>query len=97
MATSDGFRCERGEMSLSKALQQALLDCYSKETRRPEERRFGFRVGGQWFCPGCGVATTEEDGFVRCPRCTRSLNEFIPQLVELHPHRRPGEEGSSLR
>lgn len=78
--------CLRGQMGLSNHLEQGLTECFVLKNRKPKEFKFSFLVGGKWFCPGCGVLTIEEDGFVRCPQCDFSLNEFIHELVELHPH-----------
>jgi hypothetical protein len=80
-------RCAPGDMWLSEKLAGALRECYVENVRSPRERPFPARVGGEWFCPGCGIKTTEESvGDVRCPQCKRSLAEFIHALVELHPH-----------
>jgi hypothetical protein len=78
--------CEAGDMSLSKKLGDALRECYVDNVRSPRERPFPARVGGTWFCPGCGIEAAEEShGNVRCPQCLKSLAEFIDALVELHP------------
>ena len=80
-------RCAPGDMWLSEKLAGALRECYVENARSPRERPFPARVGGEWFCPGCGVKTAEASaGDVRCPQCKRSLAEFIHALVELHPH-----------
>jgi rubrerythrin len=84
----DGYlTCVRGRMELSSRLESRFTECYVSKSDRPRESQLPFRVGGTWYCPGCGVPTVEEDGFVRCPQCRLSLNEFIAALVELHPHR----------
>ena len=81
-------RCAPGAMRLSEHLTRALDDCYVKNVRAPREGRLPFRVGGTWYCPGCGVMLEEPSvGEVRCPACKRSLVEFIRHLVELHPHK----------
>ena len=80
--------CERGEMALSQHLERGLTECFVDRTRIPRAAPLSFRVGGSWSCPGCGVAMAEiEPGLVVCSKCGLSLGEFIPQLVELHPHR----------
>ena len=80
-------------MGLSQHLERRLTECFILRVDTPREFKFSFNVGGSWFCPGCGVPTVEEGGFVRCPQCELSLNEFIHALVELHPHvRRYGEK-----
>ena len=78
-------------MGLSESLEKRLTECYVSRLDAPRERRLSIQVGGQWFCPGCGVPTIEDDGFLRCPRCKLALNEFIFQLVEIHPHKRKGD------
>jgi predicted RNA-binding Zn-ribbon protein involved in translation (DUF1610 family) len=38
-------------------------------------------------CPGCGVMAEESTpGDLRCPKCARSLVEFVHSLIERHPH-----------
>jgi hypothetical protein len=68
-------------------MAQALTECFEERTRIPRDFAFSFEVGGAWFCPGCGVQAHETEGRIVCPRCSRSLNEFIHSLVDLHPHR----------
>jgi len=80
--------CEAGEMYLSQRLTHRLEECYVAKIERPREFQFSFQVGGDWFCPGCGVRTPEESGVVRCPECGLSINEFIHELVERSPHKR---------
>ncbi len=80
--------CRRGEMQLSRDLQRRMTECYLTEVRRPSDAPYNHSVGGAWFCPACGVGATEVTrGDLRCPRCSRSLAEFVYALVELHPHR----------
>lgn len=78
--------CASGEMYLSEHLTNRLEECYIVKVSIPCELKFSFQVGGKWFCPGCGVQETEFDGFVRCPVCDLSLNEFIYELIERSPH-----------
>ena len=81
------FRCVRGDMPLSGHLAKRLYACFVGKSEQPEDKQFGSRYGGQWFCPGCGVPMEEETpGAVRCPQCSRNLGKFLYQLVELHPH-----------
>src|SRR5687767_1339179 len=86
------FTCLKGQMGLSKNLERGLMECFVYTTRKPKEFSFSFLVGGKWFCPGCGVLTKEKDGFVQCPQCNLSLNEFIHTLVELHSHLEEGQK-----
>jgi rubrerythrin len=84
------FLCERGEMELSKYMAERLYSCFVSKTEEPEAFRFteaGYRFGGRWFCPGCGVLMNEkEPGAVRCPQCGRNIGKYLHQLIELHPH-----------
>ena len=81
--------CVRGNMPLSPKLNRDFHDCFATNTRQPRESHWKNRIGGAWYCPGCGVRTTEEEpGVVRCPSCKRNLGEFLLHLIELHPHRR---------
>jgi uncharacterized Zn finger protein (UPF0148 family) len=78
--------CVAGGMGLSQSLEQSFHDCYVSQVRKPNESTFKGRVGGKWFCPGCGVPLVEESGAIRCPTCKRSLNEFLRPLFDTHPH-----------
>lgn len=78
--------CLKGNMGLSQNLECELTECFILKNRKPKEVKLSFLVGGEWFCPGCGISMEEKDGFIRCPKCSLSLNEFIYVLVEVHPH-----------
>jgi hypothetical protein len=86
------FICERGEMDLSERLGQSLIDCYIENTRKPKVFNYGgdviySRIGGNWFCPGCGIKIIETSpAKLICSSCDKNLLEFIYQLVELHVH-----------
>jgi rubrerythrin len=84
------FRCERGEMELSPFMAERLYSGFVSKTEEPEDFRFtqaGYRFGGKWICPGCGVLMHEEEpGAVRCPQCRRNIGKYLRQLIELHPH-----------
>ena len=81
------LECERGGMPLSADLERRLRECYVQGVRMPRPEPLRYRVGDRWFCPGCGVRVTQANpGDIRCPKCERSLGEFIYALVELHPH-----------
>ena len=79
--------CVPGEMPLSQRMQQSLIECFVDQSRMPREAKARADVGGTWFCPGCGVRVEEKEGRLVCPSCSRSLNEFLFALIELHPHR----------
>jgi hypothetical protein len=78
--------CSQGNMYLSQHLSERLEVCFIKRTELPRELKFSHQVGGEWFCPGCGVEAIEENGSVDCPDCRLSLNEFIHELIERSPH-----------
>jgi hypothetical protein len=78
--------CRRGDMPLSNRLSAAFEDQYVLKIRATEYRPAALRWGGVWYCPGCGVRLEERDGLVACHECGRSLNEFLHELIELHPH-----------
>ena len=87
------LKCEPGDMPLSADLERRLRECYVDSSRLPRSEPLRYKVGGTWFCPGCGVPTREASpGDVRCPVCGRALGEFLYPLVELHPHRPPRSE-----
>ena len=92
-STPDGMlKCQRGDMILAAELAKRLRDCYVDSVRRPKDGAFTYaglprRTGGIWFCPGCGVSIPEESpGNLTCPKCSRSVVEFVYALIERHPH-----------
>jgi rubrerythrin len=85
--TSTGLICQSGEMKVTKELEKRLRECYVLKSRIPRETSLNFTIGGQWYCPQCGVTTVEKEGNIYCPKCKLSLNEFIFSLVERHYHR----------
>jgi hypothetical protein len=93
MEEKDGtFECVGGKMELSQNMAKDLYAAFVEKSVEPPEFAFtpgfGSRFGGKWHCPGCGVRMKEESpGVVRCPQCRRNLGRYIPQLVELHPHK----------
>ena len=96
VGANGALSCKRGGMDLSKHLERQLRECYVERIRVPRDDPFAVEIGGQWFCPGCGVRAVEtHPGDLRCPRCRYSLREFIRELIELHPHA-AGAVGSGL-
>jgi hypothetical protein len=81
------YKCLRGDMELSRNLADQLSACFVAKTEEPGEA-VTFKVGGQWFCPGCGIALKVEiPGTASCPQCGRTIGRSLMfQLVELHPH-----------
>ena len=86
LETTDGLVCQNGKMEVTVELEERLRKCYILKLRKPQEMPFSFLVGGNWFCPQCGILAIEENGSIRCPKCKLSINEFIHSLVEHHPH-----------
>lgn len=85
--TRDGstLECVPGQMELSVALRDQLAEVFVHRRRHAES--IDARLGGAWFCPGCGMPMTEGEGGVRCPRCGELLGRAVFALIELHPHR----------
>jgi hypothetical protein len=92
IASGETMKCVKGEMELSQRLFSGLRECYIENTRSPKDITFTHNgkahpIGGRWFCPACGVKIAEAiTGVLKCPKCTRSVVEFIFDLIELHPH-----------
>jgi len=82
----DRVVCHHGNMELTKILEERLREVYVLKLRKSQDIQFSFKVGGKWFCPQCGIETLEEDGYIHCPNCKISMNEFISMLVEIHYH-----------
>ncbi len=78
--------CPEGDMHLSENLEKGFTEVFLERTRTPVLKPVSFKIGGTWFCPKCGNQMLEAEGVVHCLSCKLSLNEFIVQLVELHPH-----------
>jgi len=79
-------------MELSQFMAERLYSGFVSKTEQPEDFRIadeGYRFGGQWFCPGCGVLMNEETpGAVKCPQCKRNIGStcgnwwnYIPTQV----------------
>lgn len=82
--------CKRGDMQLSEWLRVQLVRRFeSPEAGEADvQSPMSFVVGGEWYCPRCGVRMDEADGYIRCRSCGGTLNGLIMALVERHPHRR---------
>lgn len=78
--------CVKGNMVLSEWLYHSLNSVFITGSSTMEQKRLGFIVGGNWYCPADGSLMIEEDGFVICPVCKKVLNGFFFDLVERHPH-----------
>jgi len=79
--------CRAGAMELAPAVAQGLSEVFIARSRKSVSRPVSFPIGGNWFCPGCGIQMEERSGMLSCPQCYNSLNEFVVALVEAHPHR----------
>ncbi len=83
-------RCIPGDMDLAPAFAAVLRhwvdhpESRESNARGPSPDRF---YGDTWFCPACGVPTTEADGHVRCTCCHGPLDGFMWDLIEKHPHK----------
>ena len=82
------LRCQVGGMELSEQLRKKLTECYVDQVRVPshlppvealvsEEER--------WHCPQCARVLTGKP-LLSCESCGKYLNEFLFELIELHPH-----------
>lgn len=78
--------CLAGNMPLAPRTESRLSSAFVERTWTPSAEALPFRVGGRWYCPGCGVRMITEAHDVRCPRCALHLNEFLVELIELHSH-----------
>jgi hypothetical protein len=88
MSVADGtLKCERGDMALSERLCEDFLDVYVRRTKTSSERPLSFKAGGSWYCPENGRPLVEKNGMIRCDQCGNALNQFIYQLIEVHPHK----------
>jgi hypothetical protein len=86
MVVKDGeVTCLPGDIRLSQKMHDGLSEVFIARTRRG--RAHPFPWGGRWFCPGCGGPMKTDSEHVRCETCGEYLDEFIYQLVEVHPHR----------
>ena len=81
------FMCASGQMHLSRSLHDALSEVFVAHARHANAHALEW--GSGWFCPGCGVPMNSDTEHVRCPKCGELLDEFLRELVELHPHREP--------
>ena len=87
MSTDGELQCTRGDMQLSKHLEQRLREVYELDLRFPEKHVLDKERGG-WFCPKCGVRLERSAEVYACPNCSRTIGEFVFELIELHPHHR---------
>ena len=81
------LRCVAGDLPLSPYLERVLRERFGAgRPDAPSGPRPGFKVGGLWFCPRCGIpmAGAEE---MTCGSCGGTLADLAHHLVELHPHR----------
>jgi hypothetical protein len=73
-------------MPFAQRTAERLYAAFVERTKTPSPEPLPFPVGGQWYCPGCGVRMITEPHDVHCPRCALRLNPFLVELVELHSH-----------
>lgn len=84
LETVDGMTCQRSGMVMSRRLRDGLSEVFITRVRAGRRSRDDVRLGGNFHCPGCGTAMHDAE----CPSCGGVLDEFIWQIVELHPHQR---------
>ena len=78
--------CRRGGMELSPHMEERLCAAFVHGTDEPSRSPVRYRVGGRWYCPGCGVPAVTGEHSVACSRCGKHLTPFLVELVELHSH-----------
>ena len=83
----DTFVCRRGEMDLTQVVAAGFIHGAEAPEEAANPRPLSFRVGGDWFCPWCAARMRESRGMISCTSCSRSLNNFVYQLIERHFHR----------
>ena len=84
--TGPEYRCPVGNMLLSRVMQRGLIAAFIDPGVDELPRPFRVGIGGTWFCPRDRSLMEENAGIIACPECHRSLNRYVIQLVELHPH-----------
>lgn len=94
LAEDGDYICERGQGIMAPMVYQTLAEYYVEHLRVPRDIVFTHNgkphgIGGQWFCPGCGIQIHESSpGSLVCSMCNRSIIQFIRLLVEHYPHAR---------
>lgn len=83
---SGELTCPVGNMPLAAHTESRLRAAFVERTGTPSAEPRRYRVGGRWYCPGCGVRMITQEHDVHCPRCALHLNEFLVELVEMHGH-----------
>jgi hypothetical protein len=85
----DGLACEPGEMTLAPRMAGELRGRFVTKTlpSPPAPRGRMLRVGGDWFCPGCGKRMLEQRSHIACADCGASLEGLVFALAQLAPHR----------
>ena len=84
--TPDGLTCIEGDMVLTPQMERDLSTTFGSTEGVTDPTPLRFKVGGTWFCPACSQPMIEENGCVSCAQCGKSLNRYVYQLVERHPH-----------
>jgi hypothetical protein len=79
-------RCQKTNAPLSTRLHADLLAFCVARTSLEQPGPLSFKVGGTWFCPGCGAPMREDNGYLLCDYCGAYLNRFVHSLVEFFVH-----------
>lgn len=82
--SANGLTCQPSGMVMSHRLRDGLTDVFVTRVRPGLRNLDDVRLGGSFYCPGCGTAMQD----ATCSSCGGVLDEFIWQIVELHPHQR---------
>lgn len=89
------FTCMRGELDLTVHMARLLHASFVERSVPPKQPvAIKFRMGGTWFCPGCGVQMQEASGTngVICPKCGGNLGPFLYELIEFNTPHRNGDQ-----
>jgi hypothetical protein len=80
--------CPRGRVGLSPHLREQLIAAFFDPGVQEPPRPSSVRIGGTWFCPRDREPMVEANGIIGCPRCGRSLNRYVYELIERYNHPR---------
>lgn len=78
--------CPRGWMPLAPNTEARLQAAFVDRSVEPSSAPVPYRIGGRWYCPGCGCRMKTDDHSISCERCGRHLTPFATELIELHSH-----------
>jgi len=77
--------CGDGQMVLSVKLEKRLREVFEDQSR--PSKASPLDNSNPWHCAGCGVPlVSNANGKEHCPKCGRTMGEFVYELLEFHPH-----------